>query len=316
MTVSLSAQSIAAHQRAQTKTSQSAEACELELELAKSYEQLGDWKDNEAHLVLAAKDITCRQRALIGIDAARTHEKDNLLRLGNVYELQHQWSKAEDVYRTAANDLGLEESTRKAATDHLDLALKERLKEDRLGKSKDSVLEWAKSIAEAVAILAALAILVFTIRSIWRNRRIIFVQRFDAPKEELANTLKILLKYARSTMNDPVFSGASDFPPFLVENMTFHDEIEPIEDLEIAGSKIPFGSLNKLFGQPRVRVTGGFDGVQPLGIAYSVVQSRDGDGNSFIRRDIRTVEPSEQRVDLLDFAYDVVVKASTAYVGI
>jgi hypothetical protein len=286
------------------------------LDLAQEYEQLGDWKDDEAHLAAAAKDPACRLKALTGIRESRTHEADNLLRLGNVYELEHQWSKAEEIYRAAGNDPSLEESTRVAAIGHLNLAVKERLREEEWAKSRNSAIEWAKALAEGVAIVIALLLVIFTTRSIWRNRRIILVQRFDAPREELANTLKILLKYARSTMNNPAFSGASQVPAFLVENMIFHDEIEPIEDLEIAGSKIPFGSLNKLFGQPSVRVPGGFDGVQPVGTAYSVVQSRSGSDNAFIRRDIRTVEPSEQRVDLLDFAYDVVVKASTAYVGV
>jgi hypothetical protein len=117
-------------------------------------------------------------------------------------------------------------------------------------------------------------------------------------------------------MNNPAFSSAAQMPPFLIENLKFSDEVEPIEDLEIAGSKIPFSSLQKLFGRPRVRVTGGFDGVGPVGNAYSIVQTEDSSADAFIRREIRIGEPTKQRLDLLDFAYDVLVRASSAYADV
>lgn len=59
-----------------------------------------------------------------------------------------------------------------------------------------------------------------------------------------------------------------------------------------------------------MRVTGGFDGVGPVGNAP------EGRANAFIRRAIRIGVPNEQRVDLLDFAYDVIVEASSVYADV
>jgi hypothetical protein len=143
------------------------------------------------------------------------------------------------------------------------------------------------------------------------------IQPFAAPTDELAKGLDIHLRYARAMMQDPALSPAGQVPASLVENLlTFADETESIEDLEIAGSKVPFASLAKLFGRPRIQVTGGFDGVAPIGNAYSIVKGHDDGAYVFIQHTIRVGEPSEQRRDLLDFAYDVIVKASSVNVDV
>jgi hypothetical protein len=235
--------------------------CDGELALAKTFADLGDWKNAETHFTSAAKEVECRQQALFGIQAARRHEEDGILRTGQIYESEHEWSKAEDLYRAAAADLAMGDAARKIATDRLRSVLAAQVREKRWPRWRDSVAEWVKDGAGVAVFFLALVLLIFTIRSIRKSRRIILIHPFAAPTDELAKGLNIQLKYARVTMNNPALSSAALMPPFLIENLKFSDEVEPIEDLEIAGSKIPFASLGRLFGRPSVRVTGGFDGV-------------------------------------------------------
>ena len=286
--------------------------CEAELELAKTFADLGDWQDAETHFTAATKDTGCRQQGLAGIQAARGQQGANLLQTGQIYESEGQWSKAEDLYRAAAADQSTGNTTRKIILDRLRFVLAAQAPQKRWA-------EWEEKIKDGAGIavfLLALVLLIATVLSIWKSRRIILIHPFAAPTDELAKGLNIQLRYARVTMNNPAFSPAAQMPPFLVENLKFSDEVEPIEDLEIAGSKIPFASLGKLFGRPSVRVTGGFDGVGPIGNAYSIVQTHDASANAFIRREIRVGVPNEQRLDLLDFAYDVIVRASSAYAAV
>lgn len=312
--INLTTSVVAARQRGPTAAmEQAAGTCDADLELAKKYAELGDWKEAETRFAAAAKDDRCRQQAFAGIQTARSHQEANLLQVGQIYESEHQWSKAEDLYRVIAADSSLGEATRKVADDHLRSLLQTQVREKKWTERRDWIAESLKDMAAVAAFFLGLLLLIFTIRSILQSRRTILIHPFAAPTDELAKGLNIQLRYARLTMNNPAFSRAAQMPPFLVENLKFSDEVEPIEDLEIAGSKIPFGSVGKLFGRPSVRVTGGFDGVGPVGNAYSIVQTQDGSADAFIRREIRIGVPTEQRLDLLDFAYDVIVKASSAY---
>jgi hypothetical protein len=287
-------------------------ACDGELSVASMFADLGEWKDAEAHFTAATKEEKCRQQGLAGIKVARTHEEAILLRAGQIYEGENQWSKAADLYRAVASDSSIGDATRNVANERLRSVLLAQAREKRWSGPRDSVSEWVKDAFELIVFVLSLFLLVFTARSIWKSRRVILIHPFDAPTDELAKGMNIQMRYARVTMNNPAFSSAAQMPPFLIENLRFSDEVEPIEDLEIAGSKIPFSSLGKLFGRPRVRVTGGFDGIAPVGNAYSFIQTYDSNGDAFIRHEIRIGVPSEQRLDLLNFAYDVIVKASSA----
>jgi hypothetical protein len=149
------------------------------------------------------------------------------------------------------------------------------------------------------------------------RRKSIHIHPFVAPTEEIANGLAFNLKYARAMMQNPALSPAAQMPAALVASLLmFSDEVDPIEDLEVAGSKIPLASLASLFGRPAIQVSGGFDGIAPLGYAYSLVQTRNGKSDSFHRQLVRVGVPSQQRRDLLDFAYDVVVRATAAYASV
>ncbi|HEY1940181.1 MAG TPA: hypothetical protein VGJ33_19805 [Candidatus Angelobacter sp.] len=290
--------------------------CDTELILAKKFADLGDWKNAQIHFVAAANETKCQDESLAGIEIAKRRAEAILLRNGEIYEAEHQWSKAEALYSAAASDPSLRDTTRYVAGDRLRSVLQRQADARRWKEWRDTIAQWAKDLVGLIVFLLSMILLVFTIKSIRRHRRVILIRPFAAPTEEVSTGLNIQLKYARLTMNNPAFSRASPIPPFLIENLRFSDEVEPIEDLEIAGSKIPFSSLQKLFGRPRVEVTGGFDGVAPMGNAYSMVKTVDSSADAFVGRQIRVAVPHEQRLDLLDFAYDVIVKASSAYADI
>ena len=115
-------------------------------------------------------------------------------------------------------------------------------------------------------------------------------------------------------MRRPALSPAAPVPaPLVAALVTFDDEAEPIEDVEIAGSKVPFSALAKIFGQPAIQIRGSFDAVEPMGLAFSAINSYNGRADDFVRHAIRMGVPAVQRSDLRDFAYDVVRKASSAY---
>jgi len=287
-----------------------------DLEMAKIYAGLFDWKDAEIHFAAAAKDPICQKEALAGLEKARRNvdaTQTAVLETGRLYESEHLWPKAEDLYRAVAIDPSTRDETRSAVAARLSAALKAQKWERRKTEWKETV----KTIAEAIAFLIALVLLIATAWAIWRRRRAIRIDQFSAPTDELANGLAINLKYARAMMQNPTLSPAGPMPAALVANlMSFSDEINPIEDLEIAGAKIPFSALSSLFGQPAVQVSGAFDGVAPFGYAYSIIRTRNGTADSFHQQLIRVGVPHQQRHDLLDFAYDVVVRATSAYASV
>jgi len=291
-------------------------SCDGELKLAKKFADLGNWKDAETHFAAAANEGKCQPQALAGIETAKNQEEAIILQAGQIYESEDEWSKAEDLYKAAASNPGIGAATRKVAGERLRLVLQAQARGKSWPDFRDSLTESVKDVAGVTVFFLSLVLLLFTVRSVWKSRQAILIHPFNAPTDELAKGLNIQLRYARATMNNPALSRAAQLPPFLIENLNFADEVEPIEDLEIAGSKIPFSSLGRLFGRPRVRVTGGFDGVGPVANAYSIVQTHNSRADAFIRREIRTGVPNDQRLDLLDFAYDVIVKASTAYADI
>lgn len=288
--------------------------CDDELAVARILEDAGDWKGAETHFESAVKEPQCRFEAAIGVQTARGHQEEDLLRTGRIYESEHQWTKAEEIYRVAAGDAAVEEVTRYIAGERLKSVLQEEEQEKKLPEWRDSIAEWVKGAAETVAFVLGVVLLYSAFKSIKKSRRTILIYPFSAPNDELKNGINIHLRYARELMQNPALSPTAPVPPVLLENLLlFSDEVEAIEDLEIAGSKIPFAALGRRFGEPRIQVRGGFDGVAPVGSAYSVIKLRQGNNAVLIQHAIRVGVPSQQRVDLLDFAYDVIRKASSAY---
>jgi hypothetical protein len=285
-------------------------AVNADLKLARDFASLGDWRDAGAHFADAAKDPASQQEALACINTARAMVDSAVLQAGQLYESERQWSKAEDLYRTAIVDPSTGSKSRQVLAERLKAVLQAEHRENLWSKCNDLV----KDVAETAVFFFALVLFVVTVRSIRKSRKLILVHPFTAPTDELAKGLNNYFRYARAMMQNPALSPAGQVPAVLVEDLlTFDDEIEPIEDLEIAGSKVPFSSLSKLFGQSRIRVTGGFDGVAPFGNAYSIVKTHDGSADVFVNHTIRVGVPSMQRRDLVDFAYDVLVKASSAH---
>jgi len=289
-------------------------SCDEDLVTAKFLANGGDWKDAETHFNAAAKESQCRVEALLGVQKAQEQRGNDLLRTGQILESEREWTKAEDVYRAAAADPSIGQKTRFIAGERLRNILEKEAQKRKPLEWRNAVTEWIKGIAEALVFVLALVLLYSSFRSISKSRRTILIYPFAAPTDELKNGIDIHLRYARQLMQNPALSPAGQVPAALVENLlVFADEVEAIEDLEIAGSKIPFAALGRRFGEPRIQVRGGFDGVAPLARAYSVVRLRKRNTVIFIQRAIRIGVPAQQRVDLLDFAYDVIRRASSAY---
>ena len=283
----------------------------VEIEMARKYTQLGDWSEAEAHFLAAAKDPDSQAEGLAGLENARRKADEAqtaVLAAGKYYEDADMWSKAEDLYRPAAADKSLTEEARKEISQRLALVLEKQRGERRWAAIKD----WIERVVGFVVILFAVTLTVATLLSIAKRRRIILIRPFVAPTDEYAKSLNIHLKYAREMMRNPALAPAGNVPPALVTTMLFDDESDPIEDVELAGSKIPFSALAKLFGRPGVQVGGSFDGVAPLGNAFCFIETRGSKADDSVQHAIRLGVPDQQRQDLRDFAYDVIRKAITA----
>jgi tetratricopeptide (TPR) repeat protein len=286
----------------------------VEIEIAKQYAQLGDWSEAETHFLAAAKDPDSQAEALAGLEDARRKADEAqtaVLAVGKHYEDAEMWSKAEDLYRSAAADKSLTDEARKEIGGRLTLVLEKQHWDRRWAEAKDWMDRLTILVGYAV-IAFALLLAIATFRSIAGRRRIILIRPFAASTDENAKGVAIQLKYAREMMRNPALAPAGQVPPALVAMMLFDDESEPIEDVELAGAKIPFSALAKLFGRPGVQVGRSFDGVTPLGNAYSSIQTRGARADDFVQHAIRVGVPDQQRQDLRDFAYDVIRKAITA----
>lgn len=292
-------------------------SCSRELEMAQDYARIHDWKDAESQFRAAAEDSDlpekCRWQAFKGLQLAQNVRIAAQLEVGQVYEAKHQLRQAEELYKTLLLDATIGDATREVARGRLEAILSTQANKHKLPDLRHSVTEWIKDIAAALAFILSSVLLFAAIWSVWRRRRLVLIEIFTAPTEELTKTIGIQLRYARSVINEPALSPAAQMPPFLLENLRFSDEVDDIEDVEIAGSKIPFAALGRIFGQPRVMVRGGFEGAEPIGLAHCVLETRHGLSDSFLWRAIRVGVPNEQRLDLLNFAYDVMVRAYLAH---
>jgi hypothetical protein len=283
----------------------------VEIEIARKYAQLGDWSEAEAHFLAAAKDPDSQAEALAGLENARRKADEAqtaVLAAGKYYEDADMWSKAEDLYRPAAADKSLTEEARKEIDQRLALVLEKQRGDRRWAAIKD----WIERVVGFVVVFFAVVLTGATLLSIAKRRRIILIRPFAAPTDEYSKSLNIHLKYAREMMRNPALAPAGNVPPALVTTMLFDDESDPIEDVELAGSKIPFSALAKLFGRPGVQVGGSFDGVAPLGNAFCFIETRGSKADDSVQHAIRLGVPDQQRQDLRDFAYDVIRKAITA----
>ena len=259
-----------------------------------------------------------QKEALAGIDSVRTKldkEKEDSDRaafaVGKSYQDNDLQTKAEDVYKNVAINPAVGRDIRQEANAQLLTTLAAQWWDRDLAKAKDMV----EGFVWCLALLIALVLTIAAISSVMGHRKAILIHDFKAPSDEIARGLALNLKYARASMRDPSLSPLGVMPAPLMANLfTFDDEVKPIEDLEIAGGKIPFSSIARLLGGPKIQVNGGFDGISPLGSAFAIIQKRGSKFESLHQKQIRVGVPREQRLDLLNFAYDVMVRASSAYV--
>jgi len=311
---------------ARKHTAQSREQSNVDLEIAKIYVGLKNWPEAESHYVLAAKDPSSRREALAGL--ANVRSKFNAEKLvgetaplaaAKSYDDRDIHPKSEDLYRNTATNSAITDETRKSALAGLEKALDSQ-KRDRMFTA---VKEWTERIKSGLEFLFWLIALILGCilagtagRAIWKRRQIILFQEFKASSEDASRALSIILKHARARMQNPALAPGRT-PGFLLLKMpTFSDELEPIEDLELGGSKIPFAAIAKELGKPKVQINGGFDASQPTGEIFAVIDGRGAKDQIYLNQAVRTQVPNQQQGDLFDFAYDVIVKASGAYANV
>lgn len=295
-----------------------------DLEIAKVYMRLKNWSEAEEHFVLAARDPLSQTEALTGLENARSEidaEKDMgetaPMGVAKLYEDNDIQDKAEAIYQSAATNSTVSEDTRKSAAEGLARILKAQ-GGDRFFSSVKVWSERIEGLVESFFWVAAL-LLSFVLAwhiggAIFKRRKAVLFQDFITPSEELSRSLSIIFKQARSRMQNPSLSPIGAMSAVLVQHMpTFSDEVEPIEDLEIGGAKLPFAAIARLWGEPRIQISGGFDGLSPLGSIFATIKRRGGEQEIHRDQIVRTGVPSQQRGDLFDFAYDLIVRSSTAY---
>jgi hypothetical protein len=295
-----------------------------DLEMAKIYVRLKNWSEAEAHFVLAARDPLSLREALVGLEDARS--KVNAEKLAGdaapldaakLFEERDIQSKAEEIYRTTAQNSAIAESTRKAAADGLAKALDAQRSDRWFATTKEwmeRIKGWVEFLFWLVALVLGIILGRAVIGSILRRRKIILFHGFDTPSDETSRSLAIMLRQARVRMQNPWLSPVGVMPAVLVQNMpTFDSELEPIEDLELGGAKIPFAAIARIWGDPKVQVHGAFDALSPSGSIFAAIKKRGVEQELYRAQRVRTGVPSQQRGDLFNFAYDVIVRASKAF---
>jgi hypothetical protein len=276
--------------------------------MAKVYAKLFAWPEAESHFALAAQDPSVQKEALAGLEEARRNiVKDRsiadarVMETGDAYLRQDLDAKAEEVYRGAATNSALSSTTRAQAVNRLLESLAAQRFERSLANLKDGVVNLLWLLTFALGLL----LLYLALRTIRRSRRSTVIRTFVAPKDEIARNLSTKMKYARAIMRNPALSPVGVMPAALLQDLfLFEDELATIEDLELAGAKIPFASLAKVFGEPKVEVTGGYDGASGSAMVFAEIKMRDAVTRDLCEARIAVGTPAEE-ADLLNFIYDV-----------
>ncbi len=310
--------------RARPKKPVKVEHVNADLEMAKIYAGMKNWPEAETHYVLAAQDPASRKEALAGLAEVRKRfNADKLageaaaLTVAKSYADRDIQPEAEKLYQGSATNAAVSEGTRGAARAGLAKAL-DAQETDRLFASIKEWTERVKSSMESlfwvIALLLGFFLACTALQAIARRRKLILLHEFKSSSDEASRALSVTLQHARARMQHPALAPGR-MPGFLLLTMpTFSDELEPIEDLELGGSKIPFAALAKEWGRPRVQISGGFDAGKPAGEIFAVIEAKRASEQIYLNQAVRTQVPAQQQRDLFDFAYDVIVKASGAYV--
>jgi len=288
------------------------------LDLARTYEQLKKWSDAEKYFQEAAKEKeeAVWREALLGIQRVRAAADAELQELSGAqyYKSADLSDKAEEQYVAALKSNS--EAVRKSAQ----RALRELESALWFQRRFDSFLQLVKYLA---ALLGATSLLLLIIASV-RIRRSIELVRMAEVGEKTSGKVQFWLAYVRSRIRSlsavptAQISSLISAPILYSALPVFRDELpEPEGEIDVAGTKLPLGSLISLYVRPRTKVTGGLAvPISPAdGSAFALVSRRrlfkDGGGASeFVHRPIRAAHQDE---DLEAFAYDVYVKAVEAH---
>jgi len=288
------------------------------LDLARTYEQLKKWPDAEKYFQEAAKEKeeAIWREALLGIQRVRAAADAELQDLSGAqyYKSADVSEKAEEQYVAALKSSS--EPVRKSAQ----LALRELESALWFQRKFDSFLQLVKYLA---AFLGATSLLLLIIASV-RIRRSIELGPIAEVGEKASGKVQFWLTNVRSrirslsTVPTSQISSLISAPILYSALPVFRDELpEPAAEIDVAGTKLPLGSLISLYVRPRTIVTGGLAvPISPAdGSAFALISQMRlfrarGGASEFVHRPIRAAHQDE---DLEAFAYDVYIKAVEAH---
>ena len=283
-----------------------------ELTIAKIYYAQGDWKDAETHFLAAAAIPKSRLEALAGIKEAHMRQDQSqsaAFEAASAYEEEHDWAKAEDLYRSIAENATYQDTLRKDSLARLSVVLRKQA----LSGEADEAWEWIKRILEWLGLSAGILLIVFSVGAILKTRRCVVLHDFATPTDEDGRWIAMEFEHARERLLNPALSEAGPFPPILAKDLfRFEKETDDIENVEIGGVTLPLAALSKWLARPAVVIRGGFDAREPKAEAWATIETRKNDAQDFIAAGIRVdrISKSRSRSDIRTFAYTVLIRAA------
>jgi len=301
---------------------------QLQLEIAALYERLNDWEQAEKQLLAAAggPSAELRERALEDLERVRQHAERSAespnLELAWFYERRRLWREAEKHYLAAAAETS--EEVRRIALEGLE-RVRPQMPLTGLAEDLEPIeprVEFVTALlAKGLAVVAFLAvgfILVSAARGVIRARRQIEVLPFVANSSEGSAQIDYWLGRTRARCRAPQpFPGG----PAAMSRMAFPylrlpglaDHLPELDEVTLAGTKLPAGELLRKTKLPRVRVTGGWVFNESNGRVFAEFERRKGISRyepvATIEREI-PAKGQEHELEL--FAYDVLIQAARA----
>lgn len=302
---------------------------QLRLEIAGLYERLNDWEQAEEQLLVVAggPSAELREQALKDLErirhqAERSVESPNL-ELARFYERRRLWSEAEKHYLSAATETSSE--VRRIALKGLERVrpqmLLSGLVED-FEPIEPKVKFVTTSLGNALAaagLLAVVVLLASAARGVFRVRRQIEVLPFVSSNSEgparvdywLART-RARCRASQPFPGSPAAMSRMPFPYLRLPGLA--DHLPQLDEIALAGTKLPAGELFRKTRHPRVRVTGGWILNESTGVVFAEFERRSGvsryESVSSIERQI-PAKDNEKELEL--FSYEVLIQAAMAY---
>jgi len=283
------------------------------------YEKLGELEKAEEQYLKAGNDLAPGAQ-LASLDAiTRVRQKlgeqkrHAALATAKLLEDQERWEEAERSYLDLLkSDSGAEEMVAAALT-----RLRPRLDGKRWPEAFD---ELALKTGRVLLVISIPLVFFIAVRAIFKARRSIQFLPFRGSSESGVKQVTFWLDRVRAELRSPaspfrLSSSLTSGLPFIRMPDLSEQFNEPAE-LEVGGVKVPLKQLIQIVGVPRVRVSGGWMVGSATGDAYAEVECRHGtefESHSVVTRTIASSPGDAQDRGLRLFAYDVLIKAGSAY---